>query len=57
MATLLYSQAILEQYKEVSDDINSITGKKRRFPKKTMKQLMQESFFHGASWLGTNFIA
>ena len=57
MATLLLSQTVSEKYKEVSDVINSIEVNKREVRKKTMKELMQESFFHGAGWMGYNFIA
>lgn len=54
---LLYSRAIEEQYKEVSEVINSTEINKKDIRKKSMKALMQESFFHGASWIGYNFIA
>ena len=57
MATLLLSQTISEKYKEVSDVINSVEVNKKELRKKTMKELMQESFFHGAGWIGYNFIA
>ncbi len=58
MATLLFSQTIAEQYKEVSDVINSVnTSPKADLRTKTLKELMQESFFHGATKFGDNFIA
>lgn len=57
MTTLLFSQAISEKYKEVSEVINSVDSIRSDVRKKTMKELMQESFFHGASWIGYNFIA
>lgn len=57
MATLLYSEIIAEQYKEVSDIIGAVEVNKKDVRKKNMKDIMQESFFHGASWLGKNFIA
>ena len=58
MATLLFSQTIAEQYKEVSEVINSVdTTKKQDVRVKTLKELMQESFFHGATKFGDNFIA
>lgn len=50
-------QTISQQYKEVSKVINSVETKKRNVRKKNMKELMQQSFFHGASWIGSNFIA
>ena len=53
----VFSQTIVDKYKEVSDVINSVEPKSN-VRKLTMKGLMQESFFHGASWVGvTNFIA
>ncbi len=57
MATLLFSQVISDTYKEVSEVVNSVSEPQKRFRKKSMKDLMQESFFHGASWIGYNFIA
>lgn len=54
---LLYSRAVEEQYKEVSEVINSTEINKKDIRKKSMKALMQESFFHGAGWIGYNFIA
>lgn len=57
MATLLFSQTVSDRYKEVSEVINNIETDKKNFRKKSMKDLMQESFFHGASWIGYNFIA
>lgn len=57
MQTLLHSSAVMEQYKEVSEVINSFEARPKRRPKRSIKELMQESFFHGASWIGTNFIA
>lgn len=56
MATLLFSQDISDVYKEVSETINEVELKKAP-SKKTMKQMMQQSFFHGAGWIGYNFIA
>lgn len=57
MATLLLSQTVSDKYKEVSEVINSIEVNKKELRKKTMRELMQESFFHGAGWIGYNFIA
>ena len=57
MATLLFSTAISEKYKETSEIINIVENPKKDVRKKTMKALMEESFFHGASWIGHNFIA
>lgn len=57
MATLLYSQSIADKYKEVSEVISSVETGKKDVRRKTMKEMMQESFFHGAGWMGYNFIA
>lgn len=57
MATLLLSQTISEKYKEISENINTVEIDKKDIRKKDLKEIMQESFFHGASWIGYNFIA
>lgn len=57
MATLLFGQAIEEEYKKVSEVISSVEVNKKDVRIKGMKALMQESVFHGASWIGNNFIA
>lgn len=57
MATLLLSQTVSDKYKEVSEVLNSIEVTNPIMKKKSMKELMQQSFFHGASWMGSNFIA
>lgn len=57
MATLLLSKTISDKYKEVSEVVNTAELKNKDVRKKTMKELMQESVFHGASWIGYNFVA
>ena len=57
MATLLFSQTVADKYKEISEVINSVETGKKDVRVKTMKELMQESFFHGSGWMGYNFIA
>lgn len=57
MATLLHSQAISDKYKEVSELVNSVNKPELNRKKKNMKELMQQSFFHGSNWIGSNFIA
>lgn len=58
MAQLLLSQTVSNTYKEVSELVATVhSEKKRPKKKKSMKDLMEESFFHGASWIGYNFIA
>jgi hypothetical protein len=53
----LHSQTILNQYKEVSQVLNNVDINKKHVRRKTVKEMMEESFFHGSSWLGSNFIA
>lgn len=57
MATLLFSRAIEDVYKEVSEVIKPIDVTNKDVRVKTIKQMMNESFFHGASKFGDNFIA
>lgn len=57
MATLLFSRTIENKYKEVSEVINNVDTTKKDVRVKTMKDIMCESFFHGASGFGDNFIA
>ncbi|MPN43201.1 hypothetical protein SDC9_190760 [bioreactor metagenome] len=57
MATLLFSDAVATAYKEVSEVINSVQPEKQDIRKKSMREIMNESFFHGASRFGDNFIA
>lgn len=55
-ATMFLCQTISNKYKEVSESISSTSLKPQR-KKKTMQEYMKQSVFHGASWLGSNFIA
>lgn len=56
-ANMFIKQTASAQYKKVSEDLNP-EANKVRVRKKSLKDLMQQSFFHGAYWLGsTNFIA
>lgn len=57
MSTLLFSQAISEKYKEVSEVISSVDIWPKRQVRKTFRGMMEESFFHGANRFGYNFIA
>lgn len=54
---LFSTLSVLEAYKEVSEVIASVEVNKTEIRRKNMKSIMQESFFHGASWMGQNFIA
>ena len=58
MATmLLFSDAITQTYKDTSKAIDEINLDERKIVKKTLSQIMKQSFFHGANRFGTNFIA
>ena len=55
MANQLFSQVVADYYKASSESINTVA--QRDIRRKSWKGIMQESFFHGASYLGANFIA
>jgi len=58
MATmLLFSDAVLNAYKDTSKAIKEVELSDKRVVKKTLSQMMKQSFFHGANRFGTNFIA
>ncbi len=58
MATLLlFSDAVTSAYKDTSKAINEVELDNRKVVKKTLTQMMKQSFFHGANRYGTNFIA
>lgn len=56
-ATMFYNQAVSNKYKEVSQFVSSPTDLMPKKRKKSMKELMRQSVFHGAGWMGNNFIA
>ena len=58
MATLLlFSDAVTSTYKTTSDAIKDVDVNNKRVIKKTLSQMMKQSFFQGANRFGTNFIA
>ncbi len=58
MATvLLFSDAVTNTYKDTSKALNEVELSDKRVVKKTLTQMMKQSFFHGANRFGTNFIA
>jgi len=57
MKNLLHGYLIEEEYKKISAVISSVDLNKKDLRTKSMREIMQESFFHGASWIGNNFIA
>lgn len=57
MATmLLFSEAVTNTYKDTSKALKEVSNEKRVI-KKTLSQMMKQSFFHGANRFGNNFIA
>lgn len=58
MATmLLFSDAVSSAYKDTSKAIKEVDLSDKKVIKKTLSQMMKQSFFHGANRFGTNFIA
>lgn len=58
MATvLLFSDAVTSAYKDTSKALKEVELSDRKVVKKTLTQIMKQSFFHGANRFGTNFIA
>jgi hypothetical protein len=58
MATvLLFSDAILNTYKDTSEGLKDIKLNESRKVRKTLTQMKKQSFFQGANRFGTNFIA
>lgn len=58
MATvLLFSDAVTNMYKDTSKALKEVSLSDKRVVKKTLSQMMKQSFFHGANRFGTNFIA
>lgn len=58
MATvLLFSDAVTSAYKDTSKAIKEVELSDKKIIKKTLSQMMKQSFFHGANRFGTNFIA
>ncbi len=58
MATvLLFSDAVTSAYKDTSKALKEVDLNDKKVVKKTLTQIMKQSFFHGANRFGTNFIA
>lgn len=55
MAQFVFSQAVADRYKKMAESMNADDTKVKKTM--TMKSIITESFFHGASWMGQNFIA
>ncbi len=56
-STLLFSNTVTNTYKQTSEAVNSVDLNQKHVIKKTLVDMMKQSFFHGASRFGTNFIA
>ncbi|HIS82566.1 hypothetical protein KID03_03785 [bacterium] len=54
--TLLFTD-VAEKYKETSIALSEVKFDTKRVVRKTLVEMMKQSFFHGASRYGTNFIA
>jgi hypothetical protein len=54
---LLFSDAVTSAYKDTSKALQEVELSDKRIVKKTLTQMMKQSFFHGANRFGTNFIA
>lgn len=58
MATmLLFSNTITDTYKQTSEAVNSVSLSDKVVVKKTLVEIMKQSFFHGSNRFGRNFIA
>lgn len=55
--TLLFSRDVTQTYKKTSEALNGVDLHNRHIIKKSLVDIMRQSFFHGASRFGTNFIA
>lgn len=54
---LLFSDAVTNAYKDTSIALKEVDFGNKKVVKKTLTQMMKQSFFHGANRYGTNFIA
>ena len=54
---LLFSNAISDTYKTTSDAIREVKLNDKLVIRKSLTDLMKQSFFHRANRYGTNFIA
>ena len=54
--TMVFSQAVVDEYKKIQDATDP-SNQRKDIRRKNLKGLMQESFFHGAGWMGYNFVA
>lgn len=57
MATMFLFEAVSEKYKETSKAINEVKLCEKVVVRKTLVEMMRQSFFHGPNRYGNNFIA
>lgn len=58
MAQLLFSNTVTDAYKDTSETLSEIKLNDNLVVKKTLVEMMRQSFFHGANrYGGYNFIA
>ena len=55
--TILMPNTVTDAYKNTSKAISEVDLTNRHVIRKTLSQIMKQSFFHGASIYGNNFIA
>lgn len=55
--TLLFTNTISDTYKETAKAISEVDFDNKIVIRKTLVEMMKQSFFHGSSRFGTNFIA
>jgi len=54
--TLLFTD-VAEKYKQTKLALSEVNLDNKKVIRKTLVEMMKQSFFHGASRYGTNFIA
>ena len=55
--TLLFSKTVTQTYAKTSEALNDVDLQNKHVIRKSLVEIMRQSFFHGASRFGTNFIA
>ncbi len=55
--TILMPNTVTDTYKNTAKAISEVDLTHRHVIKKSLVEIMKQSFFHGASIYGTNFIA
>ncbi len=55
--TILMPNTVTDTYKNTSKAISEVDLSNKHVIRKTLSQIMKQSFFHGANIYGNNFIA